>query len=216
MLFDSLADREVSYFLTEGISPADRNVSVNGEGQGYVSGIDQVLILLVNHLVQDFGEAGSCKKDLSHHHDVLTDDNNSVKLIWDKWKVLFIVARTFFVNDKNSESIVITVHQNCVGHFNPNKLRYICHLLSFQLHLLDHMIGILFVKVADVEALLSEDLVAKLGEPLVKAERFDLAILFGVLVGNLVRTLRSEPLVSPFVQVQVPMRITFVVPSLKR
>lgn len=78
------------------------------------------------------------------------------------------------------------------------------------------MIGILLVKVADVEALLSEDLVAELGEPLVKAERFDLAILFCVLVGNLVRTLRSEPLVSPFVQVQVPLRMTFVISSLKR
>jgi hypothetical protein len=75
---------------------------------------------------------------------------------------------------------------------------------------------IIFVKVADVEALLSEDLITELGEPLMKVEIFDLAILLGVLVGNLVRTLSSEPLISPFVQVQVSVRMIFVVSSLKR
>lgn len=78
MLFDSLADREVSYFFTEGISPVNRDISVDSKGQGDVGGIDQVLILLVNHLVQDLREAGSCEQDFPHHHDVLTDDNDSV------------------------------------------------------------------------------------------------------------------------------------------
>lgn len=130
--------------------------------------------------------------------------------------MLFVKARTFFVDDKYSESVVITIHQNCVGYINSDKLRYICNLLSFQLYLLDYMIVILFVKVSNVEALLSEYLITELGEPLMKMERFDLAILFGVLVCDLVRTLRSKPLVSPFVQVQVPIRMTFVVSSLKR
>ena len=78
------------------------------------------------------------------------------------------------------------------------------------------MIVILLVKVAYIEALLSEDLITEFGIPLLKTERFDLPVLLGVLVGDLVRTLRSEPLVSPLVQVQVPMRMIFVVSSLKR
>jgi len=61
------------------------------------------------------------------------------------------------------------------------------------------MIVILLIKVADVKALLSEDLITELGIPLLKLERFDFPVLLGVLVSNLVRTLRSEPLVSPFV-----------------
>ena len=130
--------------------------------------------------------------------------------------MLFVEARTLFVNDKNSESIVITVHQNSVGHFYPDELRHICHLLSFQLYLFNNLIVILLVKVAYIEALLSEDLITEFGIPLLKTERFNLPVLLGVLVGDLVRTLRSEPLVSPLVQVQVPMRMILVVSSLKR
>lgn len=61
LLFYCLANRKVRYFLTEGISPVNRDVSVDSKGQGDVGGIDQVLILLVNHLVQDLREAGSCE-----------------------------------------------------------------------------------------------------------------------------------------------------------
>ena len=78
LLFESLAHREVSYFLTEGISILNRDIRVNGKGQSDISRIDKVLILLVNHLVQDLRESGSCKQDFSHHHDMLTDDNYSV------------------------------------------------------------------------------------------------------------------------------------------
>ena len=80
--------------------------------------------------------------------------------------MLLIETRAFLVNYKNCEAIIITIHKDSIWDFNTYELGYICDFLSLKKHLLNNMILVMLVKVPDIEALLSEDVISKLSESL--------------------------------------------------
>jgi hypothetical protein len=73
----------------------------------------------------------------------------------------------------------------------------------------------LSIEVANVERLLSENMVSELGEALNKFERLDFSIFRLNLIGDLVWALCAKPLISPLLKVQITLRMTFIVASLK-
>ncbi len=129
--------------------------------------------------------------------------------------MLLIKSRAFLVSNKHSESIIIAIHQDSVGYIKTYKLWDISYLLSFKLYLLNNVVLIVLVKVSNVETLLTENLVSKLCESLVKLESFDLSIFLLIFIGDLIRALSSKPLISPLFEVEITMWVIFVIPSLQ-
>jgi len=136
---------------------------------------------------------------------VLTDYHYSVQLVRDKRKFLLIEIRALLVNNKDSESIVVTVHQDGLRDFDANELRYLSHFLSFKSDLFNDLVIVFGVEVSDVEGLLSENMIAELGKVLNQLKRLDFSIFFLNFIRNLVRSLSSQPLIGPLLKIEISM-----------
>ncbi len=129
---------------------------------------------------------------------MLTYNYHPIKLIRYFSQIFLIEPGASLVYSEHSEPIVLTVHQNSKRHLFPNELWDICDLLGLKLHLLNDVIGLVFIEVANVEALFSENMVAELGETLAQSKACDFTLVLSEFIGNLVWALGSKPLVGPF------------------
>ncbi len=83
--------------------------------------------------------------------------------------------------------------------FDTNKLRDFSDLLSFKIYLLDYFVIIFFIKVTNVESLLSENMISKLRKALSQAEVGNFAMFLIILIGDLVGALCAQPLICPLI-----------------
>ena len=166
LLLECLLERKVSNRLAERVCGIDWDVGVDSKSKRCVGRVDQILVLLIDHLVEDFGEPGGRVEELPHHDDELANDNHTVQLSWNLSEMVLEEFSRLVAYSKRSETVVITVQQDGLWDLEPHKLRHICDFLRLQVHLLNHFVDSLSVEVADVEALLPVYLVTKLSEAL--------------------------------------------------
>lgn len=139
---------------------------------------------------------------MPHHDEQLTDDDGLVQLVLNLRKVLFIVTNAFVVNDEHGKAVIVAVHQNGLGNLQAYQLRHVSQLSSLNNDVLVLNEGVVLSKEANVDSLLSVDLVAVLAESLANLEAGDDSFVVGIFVSDLVWSLCSQPLVSPILQVK--------------
>lgn len=86
-----------------------------------------------------------------------------------------------------TETPIVIVQQNGCRDFDADKLGYVGDLFSFDVHLLDslHKVAVFTVK-ADLDSLLSENLIGILARSLAQLEACELALVGFILCANLV------------------------------
>lgn len=148
-------------------------------------------------MVQHQWKSGSWIHDLLHHDEKLADHDGLVELIVDHAEVLLVESDAFIIDDENSETMVVGIHQDAFWDLKANELWNFGELSFFQDDVLVLCVVLLAIVEADVDALLSVDLVSVLAEARSDLEAGDDAVLVSELVSELVWSFRFEPLFSP-------------------
>jgi hypothetical protein len=102
-----------------------------------------------------------------------------------------------------------------LGNIDADELRHICGFLGLKFDLFDLLESVLGIEVANIEGLLPVDFVAEFREILVQLEGLNLSILFFYIIGDLVGSLGSQPLISPLIKLEITLRMMLVVASLQ-
>jgi len=168
-----------------------------GRYQGHVDSIDEILIWLFHHLTQHQWKSGCWIHDLLHHDKQLADNDGLVELIINHAKIFFVESNAFIINNENSETVVVGIHQDAFWDLKAYELWNFGELSFFQDDVLVLSKSLIAVVEANVDALLSVDLVSVLAEARSDFKAGDDTVLVSEFVSELVWSFRFQPLFSP-------------------
>ena len=117
----------------------------------HVNCINEVLVGLLHHLVEDQRKSSRWVKNFSHHDEKLTDNDGLVQLAFNDVEILLEESDAFVVNHKDTESVIVTVHQDGERYLETDELGYICELLVLNDDVLVFCEILVVVEEADVD-----------------------------------------------------------------
>lgn len=215
LLFACLSQEEIRHFLVEFLYIFRRQVHGLSSNKGHVNSVNQVLIGLIHHLIEN--ERKPCRgiHDLPHHDQQLSDDHCFVQLVGNRRQVLLVESDASILDDEDSEAVVVAVHQDCLRDRETYEL-----IDDSQLSVTNDNVLVLLevasvIKETNVDRLLSVDLIAVLAEALSYSEFSNDALVMLIFVLYLVGAFRAKPLVSPHLKVEVSLRERLVVALLQ-
>ena len=148
-------------------------------------------------MVQHQWKSGCWIHDLLHHDEQLADDDGLVELVIDHAEILFVESNAFIINNENSKTMVVRIHQDAFWHLKAYELWNFGELSFFQDDVLVLCVVLVAVVEADVDALLSVDLVSVLAEARSDFKAGDDTVLVSEFVSKLIWSFGFQPLFSP-------------------
>jgi len=153
-------------------------------------------------LVQHQWKSGRWIHDLLHHDKQLADNDGLVELILNNAKIFFIESNAFIINNENSETMVVRIHQDAFWDLKAYELGNFCELSFVQDDVLVLCVVLVAIVEADVDALLSVDLVSVLAEAGSDFEAGDDTIFVSEFISKFIWSFCFQPLFSPGFEVK--------------